>query len=124
MHQASVLAKQQAIYCYLLASFLAVEALPPGLVDASVLHKHGILAETMALVRMERAESHFFEQLGDGEWRDGFRLPAVEPRDRDGDADEWLATFAVTRLIDRTLTWGVDDDDLPIFYRAEWQETW
>lgn len=123
MHQATILAQQQAIYRHLFASYLSVEKLPPGPVDSSVLRKHGILAEKMPLVRMERAEPHFFEPLADSEWRDGFNLPALEPRDRDREADEWLATFAVMHLIDRTLNWGVDDDDLPILYRAHWQET-
>ncbi len=78
----------------------------------------------MALVRMERAEPRFFEQLSESEWLcDGFRLPAMGPLDRDGEDDEWLATFAVTHLIVHTLTEGADDDDLPILFRAHWQET-
>jgi hypothetical protein len=121
---ATIAAQQQAIYRHILASFLSVEALPPGPVDAAVLRAHGIHAEKMAIVRMERVEPRFFEQLGEGEWqRGGFRLPAVAPLDWDDEPDEWLDTFAVTDLLDNMLTAGADEDDVPILFRAYWQGT-
>ncbi len=113
-------AQQQAVYHNILASFLSVESLSPGLQSSA---KHNIHAEKVALVQTKPVVPCFFERPSENKWRrDSFWLPAVvAPLDWYGEVDEWLVTFAVTRLIDCTLTAGADNEDLPILIKAHWR---
>ncbi len=121
-----ILEKQKHIFRKLKSMFLAVEALPPGPLDAVVLLQHDVLAERVpAAMTQCRKHLRFFEPLSEKEWRaKGLRLADHGPVDRAPDDAEFIATLAIAHSLQRALTSEATEDGASVFGVIGWHPVW